>query len=146
MKYHSRMSAGFTLVELVVVLAIMGLVLTAVVGTRPKTSPIRIAVTARAIASSLQLARAQAMASNIETVFRVDTRRLEFGMDGKAQPLPKELAVVMTIAEAERTHDSGGIRFYPDGQSSGGDIALSLDGYSMHVAINWLTGEARLVP
>ena len=52
----------------------------------------------------------------------------------------------MTIAEPERMRDVGGIRFYPDGQSSGGDIVLSLDGRSSRIIVNWLTGEARLGP
>jgi general secretion pathway protein H len=146
MKRGTRTSAGFTLVELVVVLAIMALVLATVVRTKPKSVAIRVAVTAHAISSSLQLARAQAMASNTETIFRIDTNTLEFGTGGRMRPLPKELTVVMTIAETERVRNSGGIRFYPDGQSSGGDIVLSLDGLKSHIGVNWLTGEARLGP
>ena len=144
MTHNARTSAGFTLVELVVVLAIMGLVLATVVGTKPKATAIRVVVTAHAVASSLQLARAQAMASNTETIFRIDTKALEFGVGEKMHPLPKELTVVMTVAETERVQNSGSIRFYPDGQSSGGDIELSLDGLKSRIVVNWLTGEARL--
>jgi general secretion pathway protein H len=146
MKYSARTSAGFTLVELIVVMAIMGLVLATVVGAKPKAAATRVAVTAHAIASSLQLARAQAMASNTETIFRIDTKAFEFGVGEKMHPFPKELTVVMTIAETERVRNGGGIRFYPDGQSSGGDIELSLDGLKSRIGVNWLTGEARLGP
>jgi general secretion pathway protein H len=146
MKYGARTSAGFTLVELVVVLAIMGLVLATVVGTKPKSVANRVAVNARAITSSLRLAREQAMVSNSEVVFRIDTETREFGTGEKMHRLPKELTVVLTVAETERVQNSGGIRFYPDGQSSGGDIVLSLDGLKSHVGVNWLTGEARLYP
>ena len=54
------------------------------------------------------------------------------------------MTVAMTVAETERAGDSGGIRFFPDGQSSGGEIALTLDGRSARIAVNWLTGEPRL--
>jgi general secretion pathway protein H len=50
----------------------------------------------------------------------------------------------MTIAETERVGDVAGIRFFPDGQSSGGEIALSFEGRSARIAVNWLTGEAQL--
>jgi general secretion pathway protein H len=56
------------------------------------------------------------------------------------------MAVALTIAEPERAQDSGGLRFYPDGQSSGGEIILALDGHISRIAVNWLTGEARLSP
>ena len=56
------------------------------------------------------------------------------------------LAVAAQLgAWTERSGDLGGIRFYPDGQSSGGEIALTLDGRSARIAVNWLTGEPRLI-
>jgi general secretion pathway protein H len=141
-----QMSAGFTLVELLVVLGIVGLTLAAVVGARPKTSAVRLAVTARAIAATLQLARAQAISSNTETRFRIDTQTRQFGVGRVMHTLPQGMAVAMTIADTERVKDSGGLRFYPDGQSSGGEILLSFDGRASRVTVNWLTGEPQLSP
>ena len=74
MKRSAKPSAGFTLVELLVVMGIMGLILTAVLSAKPKTATTRVAVAARAVAAALRLARAQAMASNAETVVRIDFR------------------------------------------------------------------------
>jgi general secretion pathway protein H len=68
-------SAGFTLIEVLVVMGIMGLVLAAVMTARPKAAAARAAVAARAVAATLQLARTQAMSSNAETVVRIDTAR-----------------------------------------------------------------------
>jgi len=144
MRRRTKSSAGFTLVELLVVMGIMGLVLVVVVGARPKATTTRIAVTARAVGATLQLARAQAMASNTETVFRIDTERLQFGLPRAMHSFPKGMTVAMTVAETERVADVGGIRFFPDGQSSGGEIALMLDGRSARIAVNWLTGESQL--
>jgi general secretion pathway protein H len=144
MMHCAKSSAGFTLVELLVVMGIMGLVLVAVLNAKPKAATARIAVTARAIGATLQLARAQAMASNTEAVFRIDTDRLQFGLPRSMHSFPKGMAVAMTVAENERATNVGGIRFFPDGQSSGGEIALTLDGRSARIAVNWLTGEPQL--
>jgi general secretion pathway protein H len=144
MKRRAKQTAGFTLVELLVVMGIMGLILAAVLVARPKTAATRVAVAARAVAATLQLARAQAMASNAETVVRIDAQKRQFGLAKSMHPLPRGMTVAMTVAETERVGDSGGMRFYPDGQSSGGEIVLMLEGRTSRIAVNWLTGEPRL--
>jgi general secretion pathway protein H len=144
MKLAAKQSAGFALIELLVVMGITGLILAAVLAAKPKTAATRVAVAARAVAATLQLARAQAMASNAETVVRIDTERRHFGVAGSMHALPRGMTVAMTVAETERVADSGGIRFYPDGQSSGGEIVLKLDGRASRIAVNWLTGEPQL--
>ena len=144
MKRRAKQTAGFTLVELLVVMGIMGLILAAVLVARPKTAATRVAVAARAVAATLQLARAQAMASNAETVVRIDAQKHQFGLAKSMHALPRGITVAMTVAETERVGDSGGMRFYPDGQSSGGEIVLMLEGRTSHIAVNWLTGEPRL--
>jgi general secretion pathway protein H len=144
MKRPATSSAGFTLVELLVVMGIMGLLLAAVLSAKPKTATVRVNVAARAVASTLQLARARAMASNEETVVRIDMQKRQFGMDGSMHALPRGMTVAMIAAESERVGDSGGMRFYPDGQSSGGEIVLALEGRASRIAVNWLTGEPRL--
>jgi general secretion pathway protein H len=140
----AKPSAGFTLVELLVVMGITGLVLAVVLNTKPTASATQVAVTARAVGATLQLARAEAMASNTETVFRIDTDSMQFGLARSMRTLPRGMTVAMTIAEGERAANVGAIRFFPDGQSSGGEIALTLDGRSARIAVNWLTGEPQL--
>ena len=84
------------------------------------------------------------MTSNVETVFRIDVEKGRFGLPNSMHALPRGMTAAVTVAETERAGDRGGIRFYPDGQSSGGDVALTLDGRSARIAVNWLTGEPRL--
>jgi general secretion pathway protein H len=144
MKRAANPSAGFTLIELLVVMGIMGLVLATVLAAKPKSAATRVAVAARAVAATLQLARAQAMSTNAETVVRIDTQKHQFGQARSMHALPRGMTVAMTIAETERAGDNGGMRFYPDGQSSGGEIVLTLDGRTSRIAVNWLTGEPQL--
>ncbi len=145
MKRPTKSSAGFSLAEMLVVIGIIGLVLAAVIAARPKAVATRVAVAARSVAASLNMARADAMATNRETVVQIDTESGRFGRARSMHSLPHGMKIALTIAETERSGDTGGIRFYPDGQSSGGVIALTLDGSSADVAVNWLTGEPRIV-
>jgi general secretion pathway protein H len=144
MKYPAKHSAGFTLVELLVVMGITGLIFAAVLSAKPRTTATRMAAAARAVAATLQLARAQAMASNAEIVVRIDAERRQFGLPRSMHALPRGMSVAMTIAETERVGDSGAVRFYPDGQSSGGEIVLMLEGRASRIAVNWLTGVPQL--
>jgi general secretion pathway protein H len=145
MRRSPKPSAGFTLVELLVVMGIMGLVLATVLSAKPKTAATRVMVAAHAVAATLQLARAQAMASNTETIVRFDMQKRQFGLARSMHALPRGMAVAMNVAETERVGDSGGMRFYPDGQSSGGEIVLMLEGRASRIAVNWLTGEPHVI-
>jgi general secretion pathway protein H len=144
MKCMLKSSAGFTLVEFVVVMAIIGLVLAVALSAKPRTAATRVAVAARAVAATLQLARAQAMANNRDIVVRIDAQQGQFGLEGSMHALPRGMSIAMTVAETERIGDSGGMRYYPDGQSSGGEIVLMLDGRASRIVVNWLTGEPQL--
>ncbi len=144
MKISADRSAGFTLIELLVVMGILGLVLATALSAKPKTAAVRVSVAARAVAATLQLARSQAMVSNTETVVRIDAEKGQFGLTSSMHTLPRGMTIAMTIAETERVGEGGGIRFYPDGQSSGGEIVLTLDARASRIAVNWLTGEPRL--
>lgn len=140
----AKRSAGFTLIELLVVMSIMALVMAAALAAKPKVAAIRVSSVARSIADHLRLARAQAMLRNSETVFRFDLGTRQFGLPNSMHDLPKGMTVVTTIAEGERHGSSGNIRFYSDGQSSGGQILLMLDGRTARIEVSWLTGEPQL--
>ena len=136
---------GFTLVELLVVLGLIGLIFAVVMAARPKTSAMRLKTEARTMIGELAKARAAAMNSNEETVFAVDPERHLVSV-GHNTPrrLPSGMSVALTIAANERSERGGGLRFYPDGQSSGGDIVLAFSGQQSRISVNWLTGQPRL--
>ena len=137
-------TAGFTLVELLVVLGLMGLILAAAVMARPRNAVARLETAARSMAAALQLARSRAMAANVDVVVMIDPLKGEFGYPKAMHRLPQGMRVALTIAESERYGERGGLRFFPDGQSSGGDILLTYEGRERRIAVNWLTGEPRL--
>jgi len=146
MTHRARAASGFTLLELLVVLAIVSVVLGTLVLARPSAVGARINAAARGVVATLRLARAEAIARNTETTVSVDpgTGVIVFS-HGKWQ-LPAGAQVTVTFAETERTAAGGSLRFYPDGQSSGGEINLRLEGRLARVTVSWLTGEARIDP
>lgn len=146
MKRRTGHSSGFTLLELLVVLAIVGVVLGTLVLARPSAADARVNAAARGIVATLRLARAQAMERNMEAVVSLDpgTGIIQFA-HGQWQ-LPRDVHAALSFAEAEAKGTAGGLRFYPDGQSSGGEINLRLDGRLARVTVSWFTGEARIEP
>ena len=138
---------GFTLVELLVVLVIAALALS-LVGTSisRNISGAEMRTAARKVAASLRYTRTQAILSKSEQVFLVDTEKRTFkAADRETEELPEGMNVELNTARSELTSESaGGIRFYPDGGSTGGNVRLEANGRVYQVNVTWLTGEASL--
>jgi len=138
---------GFTLVELLVVLVIAALAL-ALVGTSisRSISGAEMRNAARKVAASLRYTRTHAILTKSEQVFLVDTEKRSFrAADRETQELPKGMNVELNTARSELTSETaGGIRFYPDGGSTGGNVRLEANGRVYQVNVAWLTGEASL--
>jgi len=143
----SNAQRGFTLVELLVVLVIASLVL-ALVGTSisRNISGAEMRNAARKVAASLRYTRTQAILSKSEQVFLLDTEQHTYQAAGReAEKLPDGMNVELNTARSELTSETvGGIRFYPDGGSTGGNVRLEANGRVYQVNVAWLTGEASL--
>jgi general secretion pathway protein H len=101
---------------------------------------------ARKVAASLRYTRTQAILTKSEQVFLVDTENLTYQAgEKKAETLPEGMKVELNTARSELTSETvGGIRFYPDGGSTGGNVRLEANGRIYRVNVAWLTGEASL--
>jgi general secretion pathway protein H len=141
---------GFSLFELLIALALV----TAVLALAPAylsrgISSAELKSSARQIGSGLQAARAEAISGNRERVFVLDVeqRRFFIGENGAVNELPGDLQLTIKTAESERISEAqGGIRFFPDGSSTGGEVTLSSTNGSLKVAVNWVTGKTNIVP
>jgi general secretion pathway protein H len=142
-----RGCAGFTLIETLVVLMMIGLLASvAIPPLRQPPAGLRLEANARMLASTLRLSRAQAIARNTDVVVSIDAdQRLVAAAELPGSRLDRDIAIVLTLAAPEQRGPSrGGIRFFPDGTSSGGDVALSLEKRRARISVNWLSGEVRL--
>ena len=140
--------SGFTLVEVLVVLAMIAL---AAVVAMPQAlgSRQRLALEAAAIdlASEMKSARAAAIRTNTEQTLTIDAETRRYTRDGwtEGRPLPGQFTVAVDTIRSEQTGSAAGrIRFYPDGSATGGRVILSSGPRRSVVAIDWLTGGARV--
>lgn len=145
-KHHA--TAGFTLIELVAVLAILALAAAWAVpllGRAPAELDIK--TTALDIAAALTDTRTAALRTSREQAFTLDIAGSRYWSD--AAPRPRSLGrgigvAFATIASEQGKSGDGRIRFYPDGSATGGRIQLSDGARRATVTVDWLTGAASI--
>ena len=143
----SQAARGFTLVELLVVMVIIALVLGLVATSMSRSiSGAEARNAARKVMAQIRYTRTQAILSHEEQVFLVDTENRTYEAPGReAVQLPEGVDILLTTARSEMTSEAvGGIRFFPDGGSTGGRVDLFVNGREYQVNVIWLTGEANL--
>jgi len=142
-----RPTAGFTLIEILVTLAILGFALMLFVGYKaPWSTALDLKGTAAELAQQLRLARAEAIARDRPVEFALDLAHHAYRIDdGPAHPLPGRLAVQMlTIVGEQQGPGAAAIRFNPDGSATGGRISLSAGRRRIAVGVDWLTGRVAV--
>ncbi|MCB2101834.1 MAG: GspH/FimT family pseudopilin [Rhodobacterales bacterium] len=139
---------GFTLVELLVVLVILAAALgvAAPLMTRGAEQA-QFRTAARDLAGALRRTRTQAIRLGQDTRFVIDleARTYAEGRAGKPHPLPEGLNLRLVTVAAERQDERrGAIRFYPDGSSTGGRLAVVQGDRALVVGVDWLTGRVAV--
>jgi general secretion pathway protein H len=139
--------SGFTLIEVIVTLAVLSFALVLVTGFKPPwSSGLGLKGTAAELASGLRLARSEAIVSNRSVAFDLDVIRHRYRVGtGTVRGLPAHLSIeLLTIAGEKRNEGIGDIRFNPDGSSTGGRIALADGQQRVAVGVDWLTGRVSV--
>jgi len=137
--------AGFTLFEMLVVMAVMVMAMMAISALyrAPSTGTV-LRTEAMTMASRLRDLRAAAIAAGSERVasIDVDARAIQFS-DGRAPvQLDRSLVLSVTAADSEQRGEAkAGIRFFPNGSSTGATIQLKSERQIYEVRVNWLTGR-----
>jgi general secretion pathway protein H len=140
-------AAGFTLIEVMVTMAVLGLALVLILGYKaPWSSGLGLKGTAAELASGLRLARSQAIVRNRPVALDLDLAGHRYRVDdGAVQALPGNLSIeLLTVAGEKRGRTEGQIRFNPDGSSTGGRISLTQGARKIAVGVDWLTGRVTV--
>ena len=135
---------GFTLLELLVVLAIIGVMLLFIPGFLLRGQPgVDVDAAARRIADALRETRSEAVRRNRDQLFALDVQERLFRAAGMRTPVQMDRAIEVAFQSARQeqlAESTGQIRFFPDGSSTGGLIRLTRDGREATVSVDWLTG------
>lgn len=140
---------AFTLLELLIVLVILGFVLALTPVFLSSGRPVaELQSAAREIAAAVRIAQSEAIKQNREVVFvlDVDARQYSVGKNLRQGEVSRHLMLKLFTAQSERLDKArAGIRFFPDGSSTGGKITISNDTRSFRIAVNWLTGKVAIL-
>jgi len=141
---RTEAQAGFTLLELLVVLVILALSATAVMSIgRSSLESARVRSFLVEAEAMFREARTTAIENHTQTAVMIDAkgRRLSLADGGRVLEMPRGLSLDAKVAVPK----DGGlpvIRFFPSGASTGGQLTFNFRGRNYDLRINWLTGRA----
>ena len=147
MRHQFRLNRGFTLIEIMLVLVMIA---------------VMVAITATFMSGSLEQAKIRAVSKNLisalrytrgQAVIKHEQKTIIFNVKDRTYRAPKKKLVqipeevemnLYTIESDIVDEDTGKIRFFSDGSSTGGWVKLTYRNKIWKININWLTGEIRL--
>lgn len=151
---HTRSSRadgerGFALIEILCVLAIIGLLAAIILPGFPRsTTRARLESLAVETAGILKADRSAALRRHTQVATIVDApeRAIRSGATGRILRLPSDVTVDTALATRCADREAGrSIDFFPSGMSCGGTIALARPGMGYEIRVNWLTGGVEIV-
>ncbi len=144
MTWPNRNSAGFTLIEMLVVLTLVALVMAIIPSVRGGLSNAELRAAADRLVDQLRMARSAAIAQGVATEFVLDPANRLYRLSSESQ--------VYTLPSVVQRLDAAGlskadrlvrVRFAPDGSATAGRLLLFHGSRSASITIDWLTGNVR---
>lgn len=142
-----RSGGGFTLVELLVVFAILALLVAVVpiaFGTLREAAQYR--DTVRTMTSDMRTARQRAMTEGSQVRFLVNLAARSYGVEGRPMhQLPAPLSMRAIVANQELAAGQvAAIRFLPSGGATGGSVdVFRPSGAGVRLRVDWLFGRVE---
>jgi general secretion pathway protein H len=147
---NGRGEQGFALIEILCVLAIIGLLAAIILPAIPRaTTRVRLEGYAVEIAALLKADHNTALRRRVQITTQVDaaSRSIRSGVTGRVVRLPADVSLNAMLASRCADRNVGrSIDFLPSGMSCGGVIALARPGMGVEIRVNWLTGGIDIVP
>lgn len=137
--------AGFTLIEILVVLAILGAALGLFLARGPLTSPgLTVRDAASQLAQTFRLARTRAIAAARPVPVSIQLAQRRILLDGAATALPGSVSLAAVMDDGSAAAPTATFVFAPDGSARGGTVLVSAAGRRVGVAVDWLTGKVSV--
>lgn len=142
--------SGFTLLEIVCVLAIIAMLTAIALPMFPRgTSRPQLEALAASTAALLKSDRTAAMRRGVSVATRISTiaRTVSSGASGAYVRVPNDVVFSAILADkCDRRQAGETISFFASGLSCGGTLLLSRKGTSFEIRVAWLTGGVEIVP
>ncbi|BAM87610.1 putative general secretion pathway protein H [Bradyrhizobium oligotrophicum S58] len=146
---RSGCEAGFTLIEVVCVLAIVALLTAVLLPAIPRqTTRPRLEAYAVEAAALLKADRNAAIRRGREVTTRIDTqaRAIRSGTNGEAVQFPNDVRFETLLPRSCDDRPAvQAISFFASGMSCGGVITLTHLDAGFEIRVNWLTGRIEIV-
>jgi general secretion pathway protein H len=140
---------GFTLIELMVVFAIMALVVAmAPVAYDKLKEGVQYRDTVRSLITQLRSARYTAVSEGVPVRFTVDLKTREYGVPGTVKEIPETVELRTIVADREFVPGgSASIMFLASGGSTGGSVEIiRKTGAGTRLRVDWLSGRVTQEP
>jgi general secretion pathway protein H len=134
--------AGFTLIEMIVVLVVLALAAGLVLARGPmRSASLDLRAAARTMAADMRTTRATAIETDRALLFTLDPVQGDYGVKGGTRhALPRGIAAVTPAAPARQAT----VLFRADGSASGGRLGLSERDHTIAIDTDWLTGAVTV--
>lgn len=142
-----KLASGFTLVELIAVIVLLAIATATVTFSFSKSlQSAKIRGASRDLVAALRYTRGQAIVKGKQEVLLLNLENNSYTAPGKpVVKLPEDMTLQLTTAEIEQTGaNTGGIRFFADGSSTGGHISIFQGRREWRINVAWLTGDIAL--
>lgn len=146
MPTKSSSQGGYTLLELLVVLALIAMVLVIAPGyVSSDRGYQRLKLEAYRLETDLRSARSRATFENRTVAFSIDVAGGSWQYRNRtSHAVPKQVRLELFTGRQLLSGDTAGaIQFFPNGQSSGGHVTMVSEGHIVQIDVDWLTGRVH---
>jgi len=134
---------GFTLIELLVVIMVMSIISSLVIPYYKSGKKSDLNNISRRLVSNLRYVRSDAIRSGKkkEVHFDLSKNNYVYGKEKKVVHIPDEVRIRLMLDWRGISENTGRLKFYPDGSSSGASVELEKDGKYLTIVATWLSGN-----
>jgi len=146
--FIKKPQSGFTLLEIIVVMVMIAVIMGFFSSNMMKSlKKAKLRAVSKDLVSAMRYTRGQAVVKHEQKIITFNVQDKTYKAPRKKTvQIPDEVEIYVYTAESEiPDENTGSIRFFSDGSSSGGWVKLIQGEKIWKINVNWLTGEISKV-